>query len=146
MRRYPDYDRNMEEMIDLLPPEKKGVFPLRRTASRIDSDADVAPFQTAFAAQEAAHQLDDDDRAMALMIVALYTRDAGAVSRFFSLKHNVSYNAVTFPLRVVRSAFRADAWRRDSRKGGLCSCAPRAREAGACPTDRGYGSKPSRDR
>ena len=45
MRRYPDYDRHMEEMIALLPPEKKGVFPLRRAAGQIDSGADVAPYQ-----------------------------------------------------------------------------------------------------
>ena len=96
MRRYPDYDRNMDGVIALLPPENKGVFPLRRAAGRIDSGADVAPYQAAFAAQEAAHQLDDDDRAMALMIVALYTRDPEAISRFLSFKHNVGYNAVTF--------------------------------------------------
>ena len=96
MRRYPDYDRNMDGVIALLPPENKGVFPLRRAAGRIDSGADVAPYQAAFATQEAAHQLDDDDRAMALMIVAFYTREAGAISRFVSFKHNVGYNAVTF--------------------------------------------------
>ena len=124
MRRYPDYDRNMEEMIDLLPPEKKGVFPLRRMAGRIDSDADVAPFQTAFAAQEAAHQLDDDDRAMALMIVALYTRDAGAVSRFLSFKHNVSYNAVTFPFEWLEALFARMRGDEIAAKAGFAAARP----------------------
>ena len=96
MRRYSDYDRQMEAVIAMLPPERRGIFHLNRAAGRIESSADVAPYQAAFAAQEAAHQLDDDDKATALMIVAFYTRDAAAISRFLFFKRNVGYNAVTF--------------------------------------------------
>ena len=96
MRRYSDYDRGMGAVIAMLPPDKRGIFHLNRAAGRIESSADVAPYQAAFAAEETAHQLDDDDRATALMIAALYTRDAAAISRFLSFKHNVGYNAVTF--------------------------------------------------
>ena len=105
MRRYPDYDRQMEGMIALLPPEKKGVFPLRRAAGRIESDADVAPYQAAFATQETAHQLDDDDKATALVIVALYTRDAEAISRFLAFRHRVTYRGPSFPPEWFEALF-----------------------------------------
>ena len=52
MRRYPDYDRHMEGVIALMPPEKKGVLHLYRAAGRIESAADLAPYQAAFAARK----------------------------------------------------------------------------------------------
>ena len=97
MRRYSDYDRHIESVIALLPPDKKGILPLYRAAAHIEAAADVAPYQATLAAQEAAHQLGDNEIGMGLIVDALYARDATAISRLLAGKETVSYNAVTFP-------------------------------------------------
>ena len=96
MRRYSDHDRYIDSVIALLPPEKKGLLPLYRGATRIEAAADVAPYQAAFEAQEAAHQLQSNEQGMAMSVIALYTRDPAAISRLLSFKQDVSYNSVTF--------------------------------------------------
>ena len=87
MRRYDDYDRVMQSIIALTPPEKLGVLPVERALARLEQSADLGPLREAITTQMAAHQLDDDNADNTQMMLALWAHDAAAISSIISRRH-----------------------------------------------------------
>ena len=98
MRRYDDYDRAMQSMIALTPPEKLGTLPLERALAQLEKSADLGPLRATITTQMAAHQLDDDNADTAQMMLALWSRDAAAVSSILSRMHApLGWNGIEYP-------------------------------------------------
>ena len=98
MRRYQDYDRAIESLFALTPPDKLAGLPIERACARLEYSADIAPVREAFATQLAAHQLHDNEIAINQVMIALWSHDADAVSRFVSTKHGfTAWSGVSFP-------------------------------------------------
>jgi tetratricopeptide (TPR) repeat protein len=98
MRRYEDFDRVMQSMIDLTPPEKLGILPIDRAFAHLEKSADLSPLREAITTQRAAHQLDDDHAGQTQMMLALWSHDAAVVSRILSDKHEpLGWNGVVYP-------------------------------------------------
>ena len=98
MRRYPEYDRNMERVLDLTPAGKHNTIPIERAMGRLESSADLVPLREAIARQTAAHQIDESDAATTSMILAIWSHDYAAISRILSGKHDtIGWNGVVYP-------------------------------------------------
>ena len=98
MRRYDDYDRAMQSMIALTPPEKLGTLPVERALAQLEKSADLGPLRATITMQMAAHQLDDDNADTAQMMLALWSRDAAAVSSILSRMHGpLGWNGIEYP-------------------------------------------------
>ena len=87
MRRYDDYDRAVQSMIALTPPEELDTLPVERALAQLEKSADLGPLRATITTQMAAHQLDDDDADTAQMMLALWSRDAAGVSSILSRMH-----------------------------------------------------------
>jgi hypothetical protein len=67
----------------------------------LEKSADLGPLRAAITTEMAAHQLDDDDADTAQMMLALWSRDATAVSSIFSRMHGqLGWNGIEY----------SDAW------------------------------------
>jgi len=98
MRRYDDYDRAMQSMIALTPPEKLGTLPVEGALAQLEKSADLGPLRAAITTQMAAHQLDDDNADTTQMMLALWSRDAAAVSSILSRMHGpLGWNGIVYP-------------------------------------------------
>jgi serine/threonine-protein kinase len=98
MRRYDDYDRVMQSMIALTPPEKLGILPIERAFAHLEKSADLGPLREAITTQIAAHQLDDEHADTTQMMLALWSHDAAAVSRILSRMHDpLGWNGIDYP-------------------------------------------------
>ena len=101
MRRYDDYDRVMQSIIALTPPEKLGILPVERALARLEQSADLGPLREAITTQMAAHQLDDDNADNAQIMLALWSHDAAAISSIISRRHGaLGWNGIEY----------SDAW------------------------------------
>ena len=110
MRRYDDYDRVMQSMIALTPPEKLGILPVERALAQLEKSADLGPLRAAITTQMAAHQLDDDDADTAQMMLALWSRDAAGVSSILSRMHGqLGWNGLNIPMRGLQPSRRGFA-------------------------------------
>ena len=98
MRRYQDYDRAIESLFALTPPDKLASLPIERACARLEYSADIAPVREAFATQLAARQLHDNEIAIGQLTIALWSHDANAISRIISAKHGITaWSGVSFP-------------------------------------------------
>jgi serine/threonine-protein kinase len=98
MRRYRDYDREMETIQTLTPPDKISTIPIERAMARLESSAEITPLQEAIAAQTLAHQLDESDTATMKIILALWSHDHAALSQVLSNKQTpTGWNGVIYP-------------------------------------------------
>ncbi|MFL6597127.1 MAG: protein kinase domain-containing protein [Chthoniobacterales bacterium] len=98
MRRYDDYDRVMQSIIALTPPEKLGILPIERALAQLEKSADLGPLREAIATQMAAHQLDDDNADNTQMMLALWSHDAAAISSIISRRHGaLGWNGIEYP-------------------------------------------------
>ncbi len=98
MRRYQDADRIFESMLTIAPPDKYPSLPIERALAQFECWADIAPVRQAVATQLAAHQLDERSSVTAPLTVALWSRDAAAISRVLSTKHApIAENGMIFP-------------------------------------------------
>jgi len=98
MRRYRDYDREMEIVQALTPPDKISTIPVERAMARLESSAEIAPLREAIDAQAAAHQLDESDTVTMKVILALWSHDHAALSQILSNKRTpTGWNGVIYP-------------------------------------------------
>ena len=98
MRRYEDFDRHIAAAISLTPADKSGVLPIHQAFGRLESAADMAPLRAALTEQAAAHRIDDADRASAEMNIAVWSKDADAITRFLATEHaEVTFNGLAYP-------------------------------------------------
>ena len=98
MRRYEDWDRVMESMIDLTPPDKLGILPIDRAFARLEKSADLGSLREAITTQMTAHQLDESHATQTQMMLAIWSHDAAAVSRILSDKHEpIGWNGLVYP-------------------------------------------------
>jgi serine/threonine protein kinase/Flp pilus assembly protein TadD len=98
MRRYDDYDRVMQNIIALTPPEKLGILPVDRALAQLEKSADLGPLREAIVTQTAAHQLDDDNADNTQMILALWSHDAAAIASIVSRRHGqLGWNGIVYP-------------------------------------------------
>jgi serine/threonine-protein kinase len=98
MRRYQDTDRVFESMLALAPPDKYPSLPIDRASAQFEYSADITPVRQAVATQMAAHLLDDRSLIADPLIVAIFSRDAAAISRVLSTKHApIAENGMIFP-------------------------------------------------
>ena len=98
MRRYGDYDRAMETVLALTPPDKYGTLPIERAMAHLESSADLVPLREAIATQAAAHQIDETDTATMQIILAIWSDDHAALSQILSAKHSpTGWNGVIYP-------------------------------------------------
>jgi serine/threonine-protein kinase len=98
MRRYDDYDRVMQSMIALTPPEKLGILPIEHAFAHLEKSANLGPLREAITTQIAAHQLDDEHADTTQMMLALWSHDAAAVSHILSRMHGpLGWNGIDYP-------------------------------------------------
>ena len=98
MRRYQDYDRVTAETIAFTRSEQLGSLLLRRAEGPIESSGDMAPYRAALSTEVAAHRIPEDDRASAELLLAVFSHDSAAISRFLSSKHELAtYNGIDYP-------------------------------------------------
>jgi len=99
MRRYPEYDRNMERVLAFTPPDKYNTIPIERAMGHLESSADLVPLREAIARQTAAHQIDESDAATTSMILAMWSHDHAAISRILSAgkRDVIGWNGVVYP-------------------------------------------------
>jgi tetratricopeptide (TPR) repeat protein len=98
LRRYRDYDREMEIVQALTPPDKISTIPVERAMARLESSAEIVPLRDAINAQATAHQLDESDTATMKIILALWSHDPATLSQILSNKHTpTGWNGVIYP-------------------------------------------------
>ena len=98
MRRYQDADRVFESMLALAPADKYPSLLIDRASAQFEYSADITPVRQAVATQMAAHLLDERSLIADPLIVAIFSRDAAAISRVLSTKHApIAENGMIFP-------------------------------------------------
>jgi tetratricopeptide (TPR) repeat protein len=98
MRRYSEYDQNMERVLALTPSDKQNTIPIERAMGHLESSADLVPLREAITRQTAAHQIDDSDVATTAMILAVWSHDHAAITHILSSKHDLlGWNGVVYP-------------------------------------------------
>jgi serine/threonine protein kinase/tetratricopeptide (TPR) repeat protein len=81
MRRYEDFDRTMEQLIDMSPGAKPGNLTVERALGYFEGRADTGPLRTAVAAASAANNFPDEDRDLSDLLFSLWNRDSNALLR-----------------------------------------------------------------
>ena len=98
MRRYADYERTMEGVLALTPPDKYGSLPIERGWARFEKSGDLALVREALAAQISAQQIDESDTTTLQIMLAIWSHDADGISRLLSVKHGpIGWNGVAYP-------------------------------------------------
>jgi len=98
IRRYQDADRVFESMLAIAPLNKYPSLPINRASTQFEYSADIAPLRKAVATQVATHLLDDRSSISDPLMVAIFSRDAAAISRVLSTEHApIAENGMIFP-------------------------------------------------
>ena len=87
MRRYQEADRVFADMLAIAPLDKYPSLPIDRAVSHFEYSGDITPVRQVVARQMAAHLLDDRSLITSPLIVAVWSRDAAAISRVLSTQH-----------------------------------------------------------
>ena len=80
LRRYKDFDRTMEQVINMSTGEP-GALTVERAIAFFESRADTQPLRAAVAAASAANHLEDEDRDLYGLLFSLWDRDSDALTR-----------------------------------------------------------------
>src|SRR4029077_8069331 len=80
------------------PLNKYPSLPINRASTQFEYSADIAPLRQAVATQIATHLLDDRSSISDPLMVAIFSRDAAAISRVLSTEHApIAENGMIFP-------------------------------------------------
>jgi tetratricopeptide (TPR) repeat protein len=114
LRRYVDFDRTMEQLIDMSPGAKPGNLTVERALGYFEGRADMGPLRTAVAAASAANNFPDEDRDLCDLNFSLWTRDSDALLRKLSAMRTdeVAIAGVQYPktwFEALAARMRGDA-------------------------------------
>ena len=135
LRRYDDFDRTIEQVINMSSTAKPGTLTVERALGNFVAGADMGPLRTAVAAASAANNLDEEAQDLYGVLFSLWNRDPHALFRQLSAMHadGVMIAGVHYP----KTWFEALAARMlgDTSKAESAFGAARIQAAGAVSAD-----------
>ena len=99
LRRYDEFDRQIEQVIAVLTPPQSVAYRLFRALGKMEQRADLATLRSTIAAVSAADEPSGQLKTEYGLILALYARDADAISRILAATDQARFNSTATSIR-----------------------------------------------